>query len=141
MITLIQNTVNSNIILTLSEAVTLTATSVYFLFKFTDETTLVEKLFTAADTSTNIERFNSFNITLTGASYEDLYTGVINLPIDGKLIYEIYEMVSPTNLALSGTSGVILEKGLVQVSGNTGMQITNNTYSGQSNTFNAYTYY
>jgi hypothetical protein len=141
MITLQQNTVNSNIILTLSENVTLTGSPVYFLFRFIDETTNVEKIFSAADTSTNIERFNNFTITLTGASFENLTGGTINLPVDGKLKYEAYEMYNPSNLALSGTSGVILETGLVQVSGSTNMQIITNSYSGQSNTYNTYLNY
>jgi len=141
MITLEQNKINTNIILTLSEAVTYTASSVYFLFRFIDETTQVEKLFTTSDLSTNIVRFNNFTITVSGSSYENLTGGTINLPIDGKLKYEVYEMLNPTNLYLSGTSGTILETGFVQVSGSTNMEIINNTYSGSPSTYLVYNNY
>jgi hypothetical protein len=136
MIKLEQNTTNRTI-LTLSESVTYTGSPVYFLFRFYNLTTHQEKLFTASDVSTNIVRYNEFNITLTGSSYENLSGGTISLQPDGELYYEVYEQLSPTNLALSGTSGTILEKGMVQVKG-TDLNIINVSYSGTPNTYIGY---
>lgn len=116
MIFLSQNTINP-VYLTLSESVTLTATNVYFLFKFIDETTHSQLLFTAPDLSTNTLRYNLFNITLSGSAYQNLTAGTISLNPDGKYKYEVYEMTGQTNLLVSGTTGTIIEQGIVTVSG------------------------
>ena len=131
-----QNTINP-VILTLSESVTYTGNPIYFLFKFVNLTTREEKLFTAQDISNNIVRNNKFNITLTGATSEDLINGIININPDGELFYEVYEQLSPTNLSISGTSGKIIEKGIVQVYGTNLSPITM-SYSGQAQTFLGY---
>lgn len=136
MIKLNQNSINS-VVLTLSESVTYTGTPVYFLFRFINQTTKEEKLFTAPDTSSNIVRYNQFNITLTGASYENLTNGVININPDGQLFYEVYEQLDPANLSLSGTSGTIIEQGIVKVEGTLQSPIIM-SYSGQSQTYMGY---
>ena len=136
MILLNQNTTNQ-VYLTLSESITLTATNVYFLFRFIDETTHSETLFTAPDLSTNTIRYNLFNITLTGSTAcENLTGGTIYLNPVGKYKYEVYEMLNQTNLLIACTSGEILEKGYVTVSGT---NISDISY--QYNGLSAQTYY
>ena len=136
MIKLEQNSTKP-VILTLSESVTYTGSPIYFLFRFYNLTSHQEKLFTTPDVSTNIGRYNQFNITLTGSTYENLTGGTISLQPDGELYYEIYEQLSPTNLSLSGTSGTIIEQGLVQVKG-TSFDLINVSYSGTPNTYLGY---
>lgn len=134
-----QNSVNY-IYPTLSESITLTATPVYFLFHFKSETTQEEIWFTSPDLSTNTIRNNKFQITLTGSVYQNLTAGTISMNPSGKWTYEAYEMLSQTNLALSGTSGTILEYGQVQLVG-TPINIVDEYYSGQSTTYDYYTPY
>lgn len=135
MIRLGQNQINTAY-LTLSDSVTLSSNTVYFLFRFVSETTNDEVLFTCPDISTNTLRYNQFNITVTGTT-QNLTAGIINMNPRGEYIYEIYEQYSPTNLALSGTSGVILENGFVQLTG-TSMSYTTQSYTGQSTTYQYY---
>lgn len=129
-----------SVILTLSESVNFTGSPVYFLFRFYNLTTHDEKLFTASDVSTNIARYNEFNITLTGSSYENLTGGTIHLNTDGEAFYEIYEQLSPTNLYLSGTSGTIIEQGIVQIKGGISpiSPIIDKQYSGMTQTYRGY---
>lgn len=135
MITLNQNTHN-NVYLTLSESVTLTATSVYFLFRFVNESTNNELLFTGTDLSTNIVRYNLFDIVVTGSTYVNKLNSQILLEPQGKYKYEVYEMTSPTNLYISGTTGVPIEYGIVQLSGTSlEPQIF---YTGQTNNYDFY---
>lgn len=126
--------------LTLSEAVTLTATPVYFLFRFLSETTQDEILFTAEDITSAITRYNEFAITLTGATSPNInYTGgTISMSPFGEWIYEVYEMYDPANLFLSGTSGTIIETGIVSVSGATANTLINQVYTGSPTTFGFY---
>ena len=139
MIHLNQNQENI-VYLTLSEAVTLTATPVYFLFRFVSETTNDEILFTAPDITTAITRYNEFNFTLTGATSPNINftAGTISMSPFGEYIYEVYEMYSPTNLFLSGTSGTILETGIVKLSGATASTFINQTYTGSPQTYGFY---
>lgn len=136
MIQLTQNSEN-NVILTLSESVTYTGSPIYFLFRFYNLTTHDEKLFTAADISTNIIRYNQFNIILTGNTFQNLTAGTISMAPDGETFYEVYEQINQTNLALSGTSGIILESGIVQVKGTNLNRITY-SYSGTPNIYLGY---
>jgi len=137
MIVLDQNTTN-NVYLTLSESVTLTGSPIYYLFRFVDETSNEEVLFTSTDISTNIIRYNQFAVTLTAstASNIDYTTGVISLSPYGKWSYEVYEQLSATNLNLSGATGPI-EYGIVTVNA----PATTNTdaiiaeYSGMTDTY------
>ncbi len=133
-----QNSVNT-IRPTLSESVTYTGSPVYFLFRFYNLTTHVEKLFTATDLSTNIARYNEFNIRLSGSSFENFTasTPTINISTDTEIFYEVYEMLNPTNLFISGTSCNILEKGIIRVTGST-YPIIAKSYTGQSTTYKGY---
>lgn len=128
---------SNTVILTLSESVVVTGSPIYFLFRLYNLTTHQEKLFTSPDLSTNIVRYNKFEWTLTGSSYENLTGGTINIQPDGELYLDVYEQTTPHNLAISGTSGIIIEKQLVQVKG-TDLNRFNISYSGNSNLYNAY---
>jgi hypothetical protein len=140
MIVLNQNSSN-NVYLTLSESVTLSANTVYFLFRLTDETTKEEVLFTAPDLSTNLYRYNKFNITLTGSTAPNIdYTnGIISLNPYGKWNYEVYEQLSSTNLFLSGATGPI-EYGIVKVNPSNAINADGviAEYTGMTDTFYYY---
>lgn len=125
---------------TLSESITLTATPVYFLFNFVSETTQEDIWFTAEDLSTNTIRYNKFQITLTGSSYQNLTAGTISMNPAGKWTYKVYEMLNQTNLELSGTTGTVLEYGQIQVV-DTPVVIIDEYYSGQSTTYSYYNPY
>lgn len=113
MIKLDKETIN-RVIVTATENVTITA-PVYFLFELINDNTKFAKVFTAADISTNICRYNEFLIEVTDGA-EDLLTGVIDLNINGYYSYNIYQMADPTNLDISLTSGVV-ETGKVYLQG------------------------
>lgn len=140
MIVLNQNTSN-NVYLTLSESVTLSANTVYFLFKFADETTKEEVIFIASDLSTNTIRYNLFNITLTAstASNIDYTNGIISLSPFGKWTYEVYNQLSSTNLDLNNASGQI-EQGIVTVNALSTINVDGivNEYTGMTETYNYY---
>jgi hypothetical protein len=125
--------------LTLSEAVTLTATPVYFLFKFKSLSTNDEVICSSANITTAITRYDQFVFTLTGATSPNLnYTGgTIYMNPPGEWTYEAYEMYSASNLSISATSGVVLEKGILTLSGSSVDYITQN-YTGQSQTYGFY---
>lgn len=128
----------TNVRLTLNESITLTGTPVYFLFNFKNETTQDNFYFTATDVSTATTRYNEFQLTLTGSSNVNLTAGTISMNPDGRWTYKVYEQYSNSNLALSGTSGTIIEKGLVTLSGTSTHDIVENYYSGASQTYNYY---
>jgi len=115
MIYLNQDTTN-NVVLTLTENVTLTGDT-FYLFEFISDDTRYSKLFTTEDLSTNTCRFNQFNITVTDGA-ENLTGGTINLAPVGYYKYNVYQMSDPTNLAISGTSGIV-ETGKLYLSGDT----------------------
>jgi hypothetical protein len=128
---------SNNVILTLSESVSYTGSPVYFLFHLYNLTTHEEKLFTSPDLSTNIVRFNKFNWILTGSTSENLTGGTINIQPDGELYLDVYQMSNPTNLAISGTTGIVIENQLVQVKGTQLDRITY-SYSGTPSTYLGY---
>ena len=141
MILLNQN--SSNIVyLTLSESVpnSFTSTTPYFLFRFVSFTTNNEVLFSAQDISTAITRYNQFVITLTGATAPNLnYTGgTIYMEPAGEWTYEVYPMYSPTNLFLSGTTGTLIEKGIVTLSGTSASTYITQEYTGETKTYGYY---
>jgi len=113
MIYLNQDNTN-NVVLTLTENVTLTGDT-FYLFEFISDDTRVSKLFTADDLSTNTCRFNQFDITVTGGT-ENLTGGTINLDPVGYYKYNVYQMSDPYNLSISGTSGIV-ETGKLYLSG------------------------
>lgn len=138
MLNLIQNSGNT-VVFTLSDSITLTATPIYFLFKFKSTTTNQEVLFTAPDQSTNLTRYNKFTFYLTGSSYQNLTAGTVTLNPLGSWNYEVYEQLSQTNLNLTGTSGVVLESGIAHLTGTGLTYLTQPAYTGSSTTYNYYT--
>ena len=135
MIYLHQNASN-NVYLTLSESVTLTGNNIYYLFRFIDETTNVETLFSAQDTSSAITRYNLFNIILTASTSVNLSAGTLNLN-QGYSSYEVYQTYIPYDLHLSATTGGPIEYGKVYISG-ASLSIVTKSYTGNTNTFKAY---
>jgi hypothetical protein len=132
-----QNQTNT-VYLTLSEAVTVTATPVYFLFKFVDYATQEQILFTTPDITTAITRYNQFHITLTGSSaWENLTGGTIYMAPNGDWRYYCYAQYSDTNTTLAGALPTILEQGLIKLSGTPVTYITQ-TYSGSPTTYGYY---
>lgn len=107
---------------TLTEKATLA--NPYYLFKFESIDTNKVVLFTGTDVSSNTERYNKFMITETSGA-TNFTAATINLD-PGEYAYTVYQMSGQTNLALSGTSGIV-ETGQVLVSGATQ---TSYTYTG-----------
>lgn len=104
MIYLKQNTVNS-IALTLNEKNSLTGSTFNFNFRHTDTNTQVN--FSGVDISACPNRYNQFDITVTGSSFVNLSASTVNL-LNGFHDYTV------TNI-----SGDTLETGMVMVSGAT----------------------
>lgn len=102
---------SNTVYLTLTERVTLTSPT--YLFRFTNSTTLDEKAFIVADTSTYDYRHNKF--TIIESSSEDLLNGTVSLT-EGTWEYEVYEQSSTTNLDYSAST-TLLERGKVVVAG------------------------
>lgn len=114
MINLYKNS-NNVVVLTLTEKSTLL--NPYYLFSFSSTTDYDNIInFVATDTSTYKSRFNKFNIIESGTTYTNLTGGTINLNPNGMWDYTIYEQTSPTNLQISGTTGIV-EVGKVIVNG------------------------
>lgn len=126
--------------LTLSEAVpnSFTSSTPYFLFRFISFTTNNEILFTAQDISTAITRYNQFVFTLTGSTSQNLTGGTFYMEPAGEWTYEVYPMYSQTNLFLSGTTGTMLEKGIVKLVGTSASTYITQEYSGKSSTYGYY---
>lgn len=131
MVLLEQNKVNEAI-LTLREKTTLVVP--FYLFVFTSTDTKEEKIFTASETSTKLERFNSFNIELT-SGVEDLLSGVVKLPFKGFYDYIIYSQESETNLDLANITEEV-ERGKVYVDDNVAKPKT--VYNGETRTKTVY---
>ena len=112
MIRLEQDTINK-VVVTLREFTTIS--NPFYLFEFISDDTNDSKIFTGADISTNINRYNEFNIELT-TSTEDLLNSVIKLPLKGFYTYNIYSQVSSTNLDLANITELV-EVGKVYVDG------------------------
>jgi len=106
---------NNLVVLTLTEKSTLLNPN--YLFSFTSTTNYNNVVnFIATDTSTYKSRYNRFNIIESGTTFTNLTGGTINLNPNGMWDYTIYEQISPTNLQISGTTGVV-EVGKVIVNG------------------------
>lgn len=106
---------NNVVVLTLTEKSTLLNPNYLFSFSSTTDYDNVVN-FIATDTSTYKSRYNQFNIIESGTTFTNLTGGTINLNPNGMWDYTIYEQTSPTNLFLSGTTGVV-EVGKVIVNG------------------------
>ena len=114
MILLLTATTNT-VELTLKEKSTLATP--YYLFEFTNDSSKTPLLFTAADNSLNKDRYNSFNITLTGGTV-NYSAGTIGNLNSGFYQYNIYEQTAQYNLYVSATTSTV-ETGKVLVSGGT----------------------
>lgn len=123
MILLNQNTVNSAVF-TLKEKTSIT--SPFYLFEVTGEGSKDVKYFTGADVSTNVNRYNEFNIELT-SGVEDLTDCVVNLLVKGFYDYKIYSQVTEGNLNPDNVTELV-ETGIMYVSDTTLPVKT--TYSG-----------
>ncbi len=99
----------------LASKTTLTASTVYYLFKLTNSQTREEVLFTGLDISNNKDLYSEFEITETGSTYVNLTASTISLKPAGFWSYEVYQMDSPGNLDLSLVSGSAIEFGKMQV--------------------------
>ena len=112
MIRLEQDTINK-VVVTLREFTTIS--NPFYLFEFISDDTNDSKIFTGLDISTNVNRYNEFNIELT-TSTEDLLNSVVKLPLKGFYTYNIYSQVSNTNLDLANITELV-EVGKVYVDG------------------------
>tara|TARA_R110000824_G_scaffold51729_6_gene144043 strand:+ start:1323 stop:1724 length:402 start_codon:yes stop_codon:yes gene_type:complete len=112
MIRLEQDTINK-VIVTLREFTTIS--NPFYLFEFISDDTNEPKIFTGTDISTNVNRYNEFNIQLT-TSTEDLLNSIVKLPLKGFYKYNIYSQVSSTNLDLANITELV-EVGKVYVDG------------------------
>jgi hypothetical protein len=121
MIYLNKNTSNE-IILTLKERASLN--SPVFLFNVISQSK-TETNFISPTISSNT-RYDRLRIIETGSTSQNLTAGTVNLD-SGYFTYNVYEQTSTTNLNLTGTTGVLLETGLLYVNGNDEITYTNNT--------------
>lgn len=131
MIRLEQDTINK-VVVTLKELTTIS--DPYYLFEFISDDTNVSKIFTTANVSTNVNRYDEFNIELT-SSTEDLLNGVVKLPLKGFYQYNIYSQVSETNLDLANVTELV-EVGKVYI--NDIVTPVKTTYSGGQKTRTVY---
>jgi len=124
----------SKVVLTLSESVTI-AEPVYFLFEIISDDTLNSVFFTAEDFSTNICRYNEFEITLTSGT-QDLTIGIIDLELNGYYKYNVYQQADQFNLDPNQASGII-ENGKVYVKGEL-KPVTTSYTDNNNNTYISY---
>ena len=111
MLKLTKDTTNNNIILTLTEKVTLSP--VYFLFEFINDMTSTKYYFVCADGSSYPERYNSFTIV---EGVDAPTNGKIILGDEGFYSYNIYEQSLSDNLD-PDRAGDIVESGKVKLLG------------------------
>jgi len=116
MIYITKNTTNQ-VVLELTSVSSLL--SPYYLFHLTktdsNNTPLVELLFTGTDLSTFKSRYNRFEVIETGSTYVNLTASTISV-LPGSYNYDIYESSTQT-LSISATTGVIISTGKMFVDG------------------------
>ena len=136
MIYLQDGTVN-NVVVTATENVTLNGTA-FFLFEFISDNTLKPIYFTAEDVSTNICRYNQFNIQLVDSTSGLInpLVGIINLEINGYYKYNIYQQEDEFNLDPLLADGIV-ENGKVYVLGDL-KPVTTSYTDNDDNEFIAY---
>jgi len=136
MIYLTDDTIN-NVVVTLTENTTLNSTS-FFLFEFISDNTLKPIYFTAEDVSTNICRYNQFNIQLVDSTSGLInpLVGIINLEINGYYKYNIYQQEDEFNLDPLLADGIV-ENGKVYVLGDL-KPVTTSYTDNDDNEFIAY---
>lgn len=98
---------------TLSDSVTLTSSTPYFLFRFISETTKEEILFTSENISSSTTKYDEFVITLSGTS--NLTGGTITMDPPGFWKYFVYQQYDQYNLSLTGVSGSYIDSGFVKL--------------------------
>jgi hypothetical protein len=125
-----QNNINT-VAFRLGEKVTLSGSSVYFLFKLTNPQTREQVFFTGADTSTSSSYWNEFNIIETGATSVNLSASTVSLKPAGWWEYEVHQQLSQTNLDPNLAEGII-QTGKIIVSGSTQPAGMKNIYTGQT---------
>lgn len=106
---------SNRVAVTLNENTTLTG-STFYLWNMTSDDSGESIQFIATDVSTNLFRYNQFNIILTGSSFTNLTAGTINTSQNGTYKYEIHQQNSNTNLLTASASGIV-ELGRIVVSG------------------------
>ena len=136
MIYLQDGTVN-NVVVTATENVTLNGTA-FFLFEFISDNTYSPVYFTAEDVSTNICRYNQFNIQLVDSTSGLInpLVGIINLEINGYYKYNIYQQEDEFNLDPLLADGIV-ENGKVYVLGDL-KPVTTSYTDNDDNEFIAY---
>ncbi len=123
MIYLKQNTINTDVVLTLQPTSTLFTYSgiqPYYLFEFSSPTTNSKFRFVAPDTAPVSARtsYDQFTIITTGSTSINYTAGTISISPGMFWQYNIYEQVGQYNLDLSGTTSMI-KTGKVLYSGTT----------------------
>ena len=129
---------SNTVALSLSNNVTITGQTVYFLFEFENTQTRESVLFTGTDTSSNPYRYNKFDIIESGTSFVNLTAAVVNLEPEGWWDYNVYQMTGQTNLSLSGVTGGPIQKGKVYVSGTTVAHGQQTIYTGENESRTVY---
>lgn len=131
MITINKNSVNDNVVVTVTEFTTIN--SPYYLFEFKRDSTEVPYYCIADNQGTETQRYDQFTITETDTpTFTD---GEISLPA-GDYTYTIYQQASSTNLDPAQSHGRV-EIGKCQVIGTVleptqypGGDLTNTSYEG-----------
>ena len=113
MIFLTKNQSNTVILTLTEESRLLTPT---YIFEFTNDMDKNQVIFSSPDLSTFKCKYNRFEITESGSTYTNLSGGTINLNRVGFWDYKVYE-TSGSTIALSATTGRVLEQGKVYVNG------------------------
>ena len=132
MIHLNRETVNT-IYVTLTEKTTINP--VFYIFKFTNENTDKSIEFLSAELSTNITRYNKFNVTTTDTLLsQDVDNGIIYLTEEGQYSYVVFEATADDIIAWTGTTTTLatVETGKVFLSSTTGWNpgdTINDTYT------------
>lgn len=98
---------------TLSDSVTLTSATPYFLFRFISETTKEEIFFTSENISSSTTKYDEFVITLSGSS--NLTGGTIVMDPPGYWKYYVYQQYEQYNLELSSVTGSYIDSGFVKL--------------------------
>ncbi len=133
MIKIDKNTTNT-VVVTLCDREILTASTKYYLFNFIDDDTQEDYYFIGNEIYGSCN-YNQFEIIETSGS-TNLTASTISLTT-GFYKYKVYEQLSDTNLSLSGTSGVVLERGKVLCIGE--QFPTKTYYSGDTDNTTFYT--
>jgi hypothetical protein len=119
MIVINKNSINT-VALTLLETSEFPTQYTYNLFVFEDAESGQQKIFTADKYTSNNQRYEKFYIT-ESATTENLLTGVIHMTGNtSQWTYKVYESLTSfdaNNLAVSATTGTIVEQGRVLLNG------------------------